>query len=134
VGASREAVSHWEKNISNGTRTNANRDHRTKLSKAGQWLKEMAESGERDRGKGGDRRSPFRNGSVKLDDLGITEKQSSHWQKIYAMPDEDFEEAVILGKHGGDRRSGKADQGDNNTLERGSTNREGQVRKTGRQA
>ena len=61
--------------------------------RAGKWLKEMAESGERAK-RGGDRRSKYPNGILKLDDLGITLKQSSHWQKIYAMPDEDFEEAL----------------------------------------
>ena len=62
--------------------------------RAGQFLEEMAESGERDSGRGGDRRSPSKATRVKLDELGITWDQSYRWQQIYDMPEEVFEEAL----------------------------------------
>jgi hypothetical protein len=43
--------------------------------KAGQFLKDMAEKGERGAGKGGNRKSRFREGIVKLNDLNVSKKQ-----------------------------------------------------------
>jgi hypothetical protein len=43
--------------------------------RAGELLEEMEKSGERDAGKGGDRKSRYRAGTVKLPELGITFNQ-----------------------------------------------------------
>jgi N6-adenosine-specific RNA methylase IME4 len=58
--------------------------------RAGQLLEQMARNGERDQGKGGDRKSRSREMTVKLADLGVTKNQSSHWQKRAALSDEAF--------------------------------------------
>jgi hypothetical protein len=50
--------------------------------RAGKLLEEMKESGERDAGKGGDRKSRYQAGTVKLPELGITYAQASRWQKL----------------------------------------------------
>jgi len=50
--------------------------------RAGELLGEMAEHGERDAGKGGDRRSGSNSHDVSLKDLSITHNQSSRWQAI----------------------------------------------------
>jgi hypothetical protein len=51
----------------------------------GQFLDEMEKAGERDRGQGGNRRSPSPETTVKtLDEMGITRDQSSQWQKLAA--------------------------------------------------
>jgi hypothetical protein len=50
--------------------------------RAGELLEEMKKNGERDAGKGGDRKSLSRDKIVKLPDLGITFNQSSRWKNI----------------------------------------------------
>jgi N6-adenosine-specific RNA methylase IME4 len=74
-------------------------DHATELRlraerRAGELLVIMAENGERDPGKGGDRRSPFRRGRVKLSDLGVSEKQSYRWRELARVDGESFERLV----------------------------------------
>ena len=56
---------------------------------AGKKLIEMKESGERDTGKGGDRKSQSQ--AVTLRDLGIERMQSSRWQQEAEVPDDEFE-------------------------------------------
>jgi hypothetical protein len=62
--------------------------------RAGELLQDMAEHGERDPGKGGDRKSQSQPETVKLSDLGITKTQSSRWQALAAVPKNDFETAL----------------------------------------
>jgi hypothetical protein len=50
--------------------------------RAGELLEEMKKNGERDAGKGGDRKSLSRDKIVKLPDLGTTFNQSSRWKNI----------------------------------------------------
>jgi N6-adenosine-specific RNA methylase IME4 len=66
--------------------------------RAGDLLKEMAQSGERDLGKGGDRRSRLHGATVKLVDLGVMKTQSSRWQKLADLPEQMFEERVAHAK------------------------------------
>jgi len=55
--------------------------------RTGEMLKATQKTGERDRGKGGDRKSPLHAASVKtLEQLGISETQSSRWQQRPALP------------------------------------------------
>lgn len=60
--------------------------------KGGELLTEMGERGERDPGKGGDRKSPSQGGRVKLADLGISFNQSSRWQLVAKLSEHDFQE------------------------------------------
>jgi hypothetical protein len=60
--------------------------------KAGELLRQMAERGERRKGEGEGRSAPM--GTPKLDDLGITRKQSARWQQLAAIPEPVFEKLV----------------------------------------
>jgi len=62
--------------------------------KVGALLEEMKSNGQRDSGNGGNRRSRSSDSTVKLSDLGITKNQSSKFQKLAAIPVEDFEAAL----------------------------------------
>jgi hypothetical protein len=78
-------------------------DHATEIRlraerRAGELLKDMAKAGERDVGKGGDRKSQSHAATVKLNDLDINKSQSSRWQKLADVPEDDFEELVAHAK------------------------------------
>jgi hypothetical protein len=67
----------------------------------GELLKEMGESGERDTGKGGDRKSRSVETTVKpktLSDLGVSKDQSRKFQQLAAIPREKFERAIDTGE------------------------------------
>jgi hypothetical protein len=65
--------------------------------RAGELLTEMKENGQRDAGKGGDRKSRSPAATVKtskLSDLGVTKTQSSRWQRIAGLDPQAFESSV----------------------------------------
>jgi hypothetical protein len=62
--------------------------------RAGELLIEMAARKERDQGKGGDRKPRSQRATVKLNDLGINKTQSSRWQKLAALDQDQFEAKV----------------------------------------
>ncbi len=55
-------------------------------AKAGELLRAMADSGRRDRGLGGDRRSQSQPATVHLATLGVTKSESSRWQQVATVP------------------------------------------------
>jgi hypothetical protein len=59
--------------------------------RAGEILLEMTKSGERDAGKGGDRKSQSHASTVKLSDLGISKDHASRWQRLAEIPAETYE-------------------------------------------
>ncbi|MGD0957416.1 MAG: hypothetical protein ABR953_11400 [Candidatus Acidiferrales bacterium] len=65
--------------------------------RTGELLKEAAANGQRDSGKGGNRKSRSSATTVKpatLKDFGITKDQSSKWQQMAAIPAKEFEVRV----------------------------------------
>jgi N6-adenosine-specific RNA methylase IME4 len=76
--------------------------------RAGELLSETAKSGQRDRGKGGDRKSRSQVATVKLSDAGVTKSQSSRWQAQASVPEKDFEEWAVSTKAKGDELSSNA--------------------------
>jgi N6-adenosine-specific RNA methylase IME4 len=77
--------------------------------RAGELLAEMAVRGERDRGKGGDRKSGSRSTAktVKLKDIGVSKNESASWQRLAKLDDEHFESRIVVAK----RRAGKVAAG-----------------------
>lgn len=67
--------------------------------RAGQLLKEMASTGERDTGQGGDRKAQSQVATLK--DLGVDGDQSSRWQQEAELPEEEFEEWLSSNKERG---------------------------------
>lgn len=70
----------------------------------GELIKEKQASGELAK-RGGDRKSNCSDSSLKLADLGISHHQSSDWQAVAEMPDEDFEEHIATTKEIGELTS-----------------------------
>lgn len=64
--------------------------------KAGRLLKEMAERGERETGGRPEKRS--QGVTVKLEDLGVSKMQSSRWQKVGSLNDDEFEARKVVAK------------------------------------
>jgi N6-adenosine-specific RNA methylase IME4 len=58
--------------------------------KAGELLRLMAENGERET-RGGDRRAKSQDETLRLGDLGVTKTQSSRWQHLALLDQEEFE-------------------------------------------
>jgi hypothetical protein len=66
--------------------------------RAGQLLKEAAVRGERHSGRG-DQKTGSQAATPKLSDLGINKSQSSRWQKLADIDDDEFEGVVTHAQH-----------------------------------
>jgi hypothetical protein len=67
---------------------------------SGELLQDMAERGERDIGRGGDRKSQLQAATVKLEDLGIDNSESARFQQIAAVPQKQFDAALAEARIG----------------------------------
>jgi N6-adenosine-specific RNA methylase IME4 len=65
--------------------------------RAGEMLIDMERKGERDSGRGGDRKSQLQPATVKLPDLGVEKTQSHRWQQIARVPGPLFESYIERG-------------------------------------
>ncbi len=64
--------------------------------KAGQFLADMKAEGQIQQG--GDQKSKGHDVRLKLSDIGVEPQESKRWQKIAAIPEEQFEEAIKKAK------------------------------------
>jgi hypothetical protein len=65
--------------------------------RAGEMLAEMANKGQREK-QGGDRKSKSQLATLKLEDLRITKTQSSRWQKLAALSEDEKKEKIEAAK------------------------------------
>jgi hypothetical protein len=65
--------------------------------KAGQLLDDTKKNKQRQSGHG-DQKSGSQNATPKLADLGVNKSQSSRWQKLAEIPDEQFEKSIAIAK------------------------------------
>ncbi len=66
--------------------------------RAGDLLAEIKENHDRDQGNDGDRKSRSQLATVKLRDIGVNKTQSSRWQRLAALPEEQREEKIKAAK------------------------------------
>jgi len=61
--------------------------------RAGELLREMKQNGTR-HGRGGNQKSKSGSATLKLPDIGISKDQSSQWQKLAEIPEQEFENEI----------------------------------------
>ena len=87
-----KAMTHWAKRAKNKRLLQDAIEIKMEAERrGGRLLIEMAERGERDTGKGGNRRSRLHGVTVKLSDLGLTKIESSRWQSLARLPADKWE-------------------------------------------